>query len=292
VTERALSFGADGRLVGILTEPDVATPRVEGAPAALLWNVGVNHHIGPHRSFVDLARSLAAAGITSLRFDLSGLGDSSVRRDAVPEAVRATDDLNEAAAVLEKRTGIRTLLPVGFCSSIDSAHAFALKDPRVVGACFLEGYAYRTRGFYAHYPMRLLSRERWRRFAAERLPGIDREATDEGRGAIGGVEHEKAALREAIYVRDYPEPEKLRADYEAMVARGVRMLFVYTGGDSSFNHVGQFDEMLGTSAIRASGNVELEYYPDVDHTFFRVAHRERVITRIVSWAKTSFVGGA
>ncbi len=289
MTERALTFGSDGRLVGVLTEPDATVAKAKGAPAVLLWNVGVNHHVGPHRSYVDLARGLAADGITSLRFDLSGLGDSSVRRDAVPEAKRAFDDLTEAAALLEKRTGIRALLPVGFCSSIDSAHAFALKDPRVVGACFLEGYAYRTRGFYARYPMRLLSRERWRRFAAERLPGILREAGEGARGAIGGVEHEKAALRESIYVREYPEPRQLRADYEAMVARGMRMLCVFTGGDSSFNHIGQFDEMLGTRSIRASGKVDVEYYPDVDHTFFRVAHRERVIARIRAWVRQRFV---
>jgi len=82
VSEKIFTCGPGGALVGVLTEPDVARAPPD-APAVLLWNVGLNHRVGPFRVFVELARRLAEAGFTVLRLDLSGLGDSEVRKDAV-----------------------------------------------------------------------------------------------------------------------------------------------------------------------------------------------------------------
>ena len=66
-------------LSGVLTEPgDGRTP--QGTPLALMFNAGNHHHVGPARSWVDLSRRWAAAGIRSLRLDLSGLGDSPFRQ--------------------------------------------------------------------------------------------------------------------------------------------------------------------------------------------------------------------
>ncbi|MFP2897131.1 hypothetical protein [Corallococcus sp. 4LFB] len=78
--ERICTFGPEQSLVGILTEPDPAKVLPE-APAVVLSNVGLNHHVGPYRLWVELARQLAGRGITTLRFDLSGLGDSRPRRE-------------------------------------------------------------------------------------------------------------------------------------------------------------------------------------------------------------------
>jgi hypothetical protein len=41
-----------------------------------MFNMGANHRIGPRRINVKLARVLAARGVSSLRFDLGGVGDS------------------------------------------------------------------------------------------------------------------------------------------------------------------------------------------------------------------------
>jgi dienelactone hydrolase len=288
VIEKAVSFGPGGVLTGITTEPGVGLA-VPDAPAVLFWNVGINHHVGPYRVNVDLARSLAAVGITSLRFDISGMGDSDVRPGAAAlDLDRAMDDVRDAMALLEKRKGIRRFVLVGFCSSTDAAHALAIADPRVVGVCFLEGYAFRTRGFYRRYPLRFLDRARWRRVfvkAQERLhpPAASETAREEPK-----EDEEKAAAGESVYTRAYPRPEQLRADYKALAARGVPMLFVFTGGDSDFNHARQFDEMLGAKMRGKAHGIELEYYPDADHTFARTPHRERVVARVRAWMQAHF----
>ncbi len=79
--ERPVTFGTSGGLMGVLTEPSPSCER-RGAPTLLSWNVGINHRVGPYRILVDLSRDLAARGFASLRFDLSGRGDSEPRREA------------------------------------------------------------------------------------------------------------------------------------------------------------------------------------------------------------------
>ena len=77
MTERIVRFGPEDGLLGILTEP-VSPPR---GPAILFLNAGVLHHVGPFGWYVSLARRLAELGFLSLRFDLSGIGDSPLRND-------------------------------------------------------------------------------------------------------------------------------------------------------------------------------------------------------------------
>ncbi len=72
-TETPVRFGTNNRLVGILCTPRVA---VAGKVAALLLSSGYDPMSGWARSSVRLARSLAAQGISSLRFDGANVADS------------------------------------------------------------------------------------------------------------------------------------------------------------------------------------------------------------------------
>ncbi len=278
--ERALAFGRDAGLAGVLAEPN-PPDAVAGAPAIVMWNVGIQHRIGPYRIQVDIARDLARRGYASLRFDLSGMGDSEARQDTRPDQERALDDVNEAMAVLEKRRGARTFVPIGFCSSVDAAHALALDDSRVVGACFLEGYAYRTEGFWLRYPWRLLDPQRWRRYLSNRrlLP------LQYGRAAEIRANREEPKGMGAIFARQYPTRQQFAADVARLSSRAVRLLFLYVGGDTDFNHRGQFFEMVANESL---DHVDVDYYGGADHTFFHVADRERVVARIGEWMAREF----
>jgi alpha-beta hydrolase superfamily lysophospholipase len=269
-TEKILSFGPGETLHGILTEPP-AGRRVEGAPAILTWNVGLHHHIGPHRYFVDLARVLAEAGFTSLRFDVSGLGDSEIARDdARPDAERAVADVRSAMNALKTR-GFQQFVPIGFCSSVDAAHAISVTDSEIVGVIYLEGYGIRTRGFYLHYYKRFLERNRWERLLRQKYPKLFGEQQ-----ALADATLE----RERVYVREYPTQAKLSEDIRQMMARGVRLLLVYVGGDTDYGYPEQFFEMIGG---RPAGDAEVVFYRDADHTFFLETDRRRVIARIRRW---------
>jgi dienelactone hydrolase len=267
VNERTVTFGPDAGLCGVMTEPDKAV-EYPNAPIVLMWNVGLNHHVGPRRFNVELARALARRGVSSLRFDLAGLGDSEARRDTRSDHERAMSDVRDAMAYMEKRRGARTFILVGFCSSVDAAHIVSVEDERVVGMVYLEGYAYRTRGFWLRYPLRLIDPPRIKRFLKGALPDIfGHELTGTGWRNPGGV-----------FAREYPTTERLVEDYARMVREGKRLLFVYVGGDTNYNHQSQLFEMYVDAGMREK--LELEYYGGMDHTFFLVQDRRRVIAKV------------
>ncbi len=275
--ERVLSFGASGTLHGVLTEPDPAN-RLEGAPAILCWNVGTNHHVGPHRVFVDLSRRLANLGFSTLRFDTSGLGDSAASRDDTrPDTERNVADVREAMQTLTKQRGFDQFVLVGFCSSVDAAHAVAVQAPEVVGVIYLEGYQYRTRRFYLQYPNRLLERNRWERLLRLKYPNLFGEPA---------ALNDRSLDPETVFVRDYPTPEQLTTDLRKMVARGVQMLAMYSGGDTNYAYPEQFFDFVKAPDI--AKNLELVFYPSADHTFFLVEHRERVMNYVSAWLHRKF----
>jgi pimeloyl-ACP methyl ester carboxylesterase len=278
-SERVLSFGASGSLHGVFTEP-APQDRLDGVPALLFWNVGTNHHVGPHRVYVDLARRLAQLGFSSLRFDTSGLGDSAASRDDTrPDTERNVADVKEAMLTLKKQRGFERFVLVGFCSSVDAAHAVGVESPEVVGMIYLEGYQFRTRRFYLEYPRRLLERNRWERLLRLKYPNFFNEPTNL---------NDRSLDKETVFVRDYPTQEKLTADMRKMVGRGVRVLCMYSGGDTDYAYQDQYFDFVKAPEIAPS--VELVYYPSADHTFFLVEHRERVMSGITDWVKRVFGG--
>ena len=83
MAEQTLILGVERHLVATLT---AATPSGAGSPrcVAVLTNSGVIPRSGPHRMNVHLARRFAEMGIPSIRFDMSGLGDSRRSSGTLP----------------------------------------------------------------------------------------------------------------------------------------------------------------------------------------------------------------
>jgi pimeloyl-ACP methyl ester carboxylesterase len=279
VKERAVTFGSTGGLVGVLAEPEGAT--AAAAPTVLLFNIGLNHRVGPGRLNVDLARALAAAGYRSLRFDLSGLGDSEARADGSSDAERAILDLREAMDFLQKRCGSATFVPVGLCSGTDGAHGVALADERVRGAVFIDGYAYPTFGYGLRHALEkaryATSGFRWSRMVKRRLRRVLGLAHDEDR---------ETGAPMTIFERTYPPRSDFRAALDALVARGVSLLFVYTADAWFFNHASQFAPMVGWSELPPG--VIVERWAEADHSFSTVAPRRRLVARLVAWMEEAF----
>jgi pimeloyl-ACP methyl ester carboxylesterase len=275
VREKVFAFGTDQCLVGVLTEPDPDRKR-PGAPAVLLSTVGINPRVGPFRIWVDLARVLASLGFTTLRFDLSGLGDSEPRRDTRNELERAASDVREAMDFLVQK-GSQEFVLIGLCSGVDQVHAVSLADSRVVGAVHLDGYNYRTRGYYLRRAtLELLDAARWRRFLERRLRPL----------LSNGAEKREVGEASEIYVRDYPTRQKLETDLNALLQRGTRLFFVYSGTLTHYRYATQFYEMFESSDFR--GRIDVEYYPRADHTFSAVADRLAVIQRLCAWVDANF----
>lgn len=113
--ERAVRFGSGGRLFGIVTSPRTDSP----GTSIVLFNTGVEHHVGPHRSHVPLARACACQGHTVLRFDLGGIGDSTPREGEVEHnayPAHMLNDAREAIAFIRAENPGRPLIAIGLCS--------------------------------------------------------------------------------------------------------------------------------------------------------------------------------
>src|ERR1700722_9569680 len=93
IHHRAVLLGTRKTLVGVMTEPD--DYKSDDRPVFVILNSGIIHRVGHHRMYVTLARALAGAGDQALRFDLSGIGDSESRGDALTPLERVLADVRE-----------------------------------------------------------------------------------------------------------------------------------------------------------------------------------------------------
>jgi hypothetical protein len=100
-------------LFGMMTSAERAS-----GPVVILVGGRVDHHIGPARLWVTLAREWATMGVRVFRMDLSGIGDSGVRdgqNPQVPFAREAVDDILVAAETISAGDPSSVVL-AGFCA--------------------------------------------------------------------------------------------------------------------------------------------------------------------------------
>ncbi|HYS68369.1 MAG TPA: alpha/beta hydrolase family protein [Paraburkholderia sp.] len=134
--ETPVVFGG-GRFAGVLCEPRRA---LDGAPAVLFVNTGGVHRIGDGRFTVLMARHLAAQGITSLRMDLSGLGDSLRRDDTLTlDMMYARYAIADATAGVDwlAAAGYPRIVMFGVCTGAYVSLHTALAHPAVVGCALV-----------------------------------------------------------------------------------------------------------------------------------------------------------
>lgn len=272
--EQVCNFGPNNGLFGILTTPD-ADVKVNGAPIALILNAGIVHRIGPFRIHVDIARQLAHRGFSTLRLDLSGLGDSAPRTGKLEVEDRAELDVSDAMDFLIEKEGINEFVLLGLCSGAYNAHQVAVKDDRIVGAVFMDGIVFRTLGFFfRHHLTRFLKPRFWRNAIKRRLINRDHAQTDDA----------GSSLAESEFFGGDLSQDKVIDDLNNLTHRGVQMLFLYTDGYDDICSRSQFKEMYGLQPD--NGQLQVEYYPKSEHTFRLIENRKTACDRVVNW----FVG--
>ncbi len=134
--EQALVFACEREhLLGVLT------PASPDAPAAsALADVGVviivggpQYRAGSHRQYVQLARSLAGKGVSTLRFDTRGMGDSSGEQRTLEEI---EPDVGAAIQALQLGIpGVKRVVLWGLCGGASAALLYwrLTQDKRVHG---------------------------------------------------------------------------------------------------------------------------------------------------------------
>jgi pimeloyl-ACP methyl ester carboxylesterase len=123
-----------GSLFGIHTMP--LEPCSE-RPTIVLLNSGAAQRVGPGRLYVHLARRLASEGFSSVRLDVSGLGDSvleDVAAENNPYGAHSIRDVQQALLALRQRCQVKRTVLMGLCSGAYLAFqsAVQLDDPTLV----------------------------------------------------------------------------------------------------------------------------------------------------------------
>jgi exosortase A-associated hydrolase 1 len=158
--------GAD-RLVGI-----TATPELAADVGVLILVGGPQYRVGSHRQFTLLARSLAEAGVASMRFDYRGMGDSEGKKSEFDET---EEDISAAIdALIENTPGVSRVVLWGLCDAASSALIFAHRHPTVTGLMLLNPWVhsgdYSPQVKLAHYYGPSLSkRHQWRRLLSGQI---------------------------------------------------------------------------------------------------------------------------
>ncbi len=274
--EQAVIVGSRRSMVGILSPA-----RGDGAggekPAVVILNAGIIHRVGPNRMHVELARALASLGYATLRFDLSGIGDSDKRNDGLSPLEASLADIREAVDWLQAARGHERLVLVGLCSGADHGLIYAGSDARVAGLVLLDPSIPRTTGHYLRYfGQRILQSGRWR---------------DVG-GALGKLVARLAGSRqpdprpEDYQARPALDSKEVRAylsnAYRKALEQDIAFLTVFTGDrDHLYNYRNQMLDAL--KGLRFGNRLQLEYFAGCDHTFCSEAERGRLVKLVADW---------
>jgi alpha-beta hydrolase superfamily lysophospholipase len=272
--ERPVFFDAEVLLFGIVTEPGQGEIRRR---AVILLNAGADHHMGPSRIYVSLARRWARSGYFVLRMDLAGLGDSGTRAGSPDNEVfppAALDDIRAGIEFLRTRYGIRDITLAGLCSG-----AYHALRAAVAGVPTGRILMVNPQNFFWKKGMMLEDLQ-----IAEVIhnPGVYRQRVLSGaawKRLLSGqvnmwrivkiyVQRSwlplKSVLRDAARRLRIHLPYDLGWELEEIVARGVQVVFVFAHGEPGIDLL----KIEGGSSVRRIGErCRLRIVESADHVF-------------------------
>lgn len=291
IREIPLRFGPAESLFGVLAEPPVESTAARRNTAILFLNVGHNYRIGPNRLYVHMARALAACGYRTLRFDLSGIGDSpgtSGPRQGNYYAKGSEADVSAAIDRLEAEGCTRFWL-MGVCSGSFVAFQAALADPRVSGQVLMNSRLlewqdgadenmwqasmqrhYKSTAFYRRELMRPQVYRRLLRGEVD-VNGIARR--------VGSVI--EARLRRAVgrlLHRERPE-ESVLSQARRITGRGTDTLMVMAADDDGRDYI-EYHFGQGGSRMAGDPNFRMIVVEGCDHTFSSRAGQQVLIETV------------
>jgi exosortase A-associated hydrolase 1/exosortase A-associated hydrolase 2 len=248
---------------------------------------GPQYRAGAHRQFVQLARKLASAGHSVLRFDLRGMGDSSGEHlgfeHSVPDIRAAIDTL------LASEPGVQEVVLFGECESASGILFYAFRDSRVKGIALVNPWV-RTEGGRAevimkhYYLSRLLSPDFWRKVRSgrfnilESLRSLSATARDYLQGrklrrqGLAGQDEDISTLplpvKTAVGLRRFPGPVMILMSGHDYIAR-------------------EFDEVVKSSqawrGLLEEARVSRRDVAGADHTFSREVWKRQASDWVCEW---------
>ena len=274
--EQTVVMGANNHLVATMTSVD-QTKGGAASCVAVLTNSGVIPRSGPHRMNVHLARQFAEMGIPSIRFDMSGLGDSGRASGTLPALQQWVADTRAAMDVAQRCFGCDRFFMIGFCSGAEVAHLVALEDSRMRAALLWDLYAYPT----FHSKLRTLLYKLRRAGARRAVKKLMQRIVHSVTAVSVDPTLQVQPVTEVSLV---PTKDEFSKRVQTLVDGGVELLFAYSGGEPVwFNHRGQFRGMFG--AYDFVDRVAFDYLEISDHLITSRTAQEAFSTMVVRWLR-------
>lgn len=267
--EQAIIFGKYNHLLGI-SNVVTATENIDKAShktAMILITAGMLHNVGPYRLYVDIAYQLAQKGVSSLRFDISGIGDSLGVGTSGKSIDRAASEASEAMDYLAEHHGYKHFILFGLCSGADDSIQAALNDKRVKGVINLDGLGYKTLQFKLRHLVLLLRKTLYPSKWLNKLSTLTGNALAPASLAMGND------------IREFPETaEQASQELQQLVDRNTQLHFIYTGGTYYYNYTKQFYAML--PKVDWKGTESTLYFPHMDHIATLCEDRQQLVDHI------------
>lgn len=265
---------AGSRLVGV-----VAIPEAMSDVGVLIMVGGPQYRVGSHRQFTLLARNLAEAGIASLRFDYTGMGDSEGDRR---EFDRTESDISAAIEVL-CATGVRRVVLWGLCDGASSAMMFAHRLRRVVGMILLNPWVhsgeYSPQVKLAHfYRPSFARKDQWHRLFSGKikLASAFRELAGDVFSLISG--------RTARFADRSSENSFIEAMFEGLKRFESATLIVLSESDLTAREFASLASRdPGWKAVLARTANAMQTIAGADHTFSQKPWADEVSRLSIEW---------
>jgi pimeloyl-ACP methyl ester carboxylesterase len=291
LVEEPVYFSAgDEVLFGIRTRPVAGG---SDAGVVLVHNGPYNMTAHQNRMWVKLCRSAGHAGLSSLRFDLTGTGDSSgVAHERSATAQALTDTL--AAIDFLRQGGAQRVAVVGTCRGALVALHAAARTAGLVGALLggspplaeitdeqlglLSWQATTVREAVAgavsvDVARRLVTDREYRSWVVSR-----------GRRRLSSV-LARGRPAPATAARDVPYP--LLDDFQALIAQRTPVKVVFAEADSQYQQFLAVREgLIGQIIDQPGTTVDVEVLPGHLHEFTTVESQDRFVELVLSWLVT------
>ena len=293
--EEAVKFGINKGLIGVITQPTLGTDHK--LPAIIMLNAGLIHKIGPNRLHVKMARAFEQLGFTSLRFDLSGIGDSKNSTQDLDFKSNGVQNVKEAMDFLAANKGVQRFIIMGICSGSDIAFRAAIEDERIIATVPINGYYFDMLGAdpifniaskactMRYYKKNALNASRWIKILSGQSKVFSKKnalafyslVSKAVLKRINRPKKSSSPAHKAEHVDRYPI-----TNWEKLMDRKVAMLHIFSEGSVAYD-VYNITVAKKLKGFIQKGLLDYEFLNNVDHIFTPDWSQERLVSILTNW---------
>ena len=260
--EQAFTFESQGQLLlSILHLPKDARDT-----AVLLVVGGPQYRVGSHRQFVQLSRALAKSNIASMRFDYTGMGDSTGDKSSF-ESV--DHDIKDACDLLCQQAKVDKIVIWGLCDAASAAMMYAPSDPRIVGMVLLNPWlrsdaAMGKTMLKYYYVQRLLSADFWRKLLSGKV------------NVAGSVSDAKGFVKDSVADSGHSDEAYQSRMQKGVAAFNGKLCLILSGVDLTAKEFAE--QTIGNKAWKKlkSQECRIHHLEKADHTFSSKVFKQQV----------------